>query len=273
MVATSGYVKDDEAARIADRIVQYERNEKTGFGNLMGFEARDGALSKIMKTLGVGGMFLGTLASTLAFPVIDLSIASFAVAPITLPLVAGGIAAAFGLAAVQRGIQKTLFSDMHDNQRGPIGKFGHYMGVGLGVGAGAAAILLSGGAAAYFAMGGAAPTLAVLGQTILPVLAGAGLTFLGTKTFSGLFGDKGFRNTNQEAKQLAAERLNDLSLHHSRERAVTHGKVSEARYAGSVTPEEAARLEARMKHTGSSHHSFAEQVEQQRAALQQEQLR
>lgn len=232
---------NEDVKKLAEKIVSYETREKGAMGNLFAFEARDGFWSKLAKTLG-------PVASTLGGGLVTFTAVSSLVAgPVGL-VVAGVAAAAIGLISggINRAVNESIFSDLHDSHKGNLGKFGHYLGIGL-VGA------VVNTATNFFLPGlgtvaGSAAALVSM-NVINPLVE----VFTSKGIASGL-GDQQLIKESAEARQIAQQAIQSGQ---SVEQVLNQGKsVKQAPdYAVSESPEQ----------TQDRSRNFTQMIEQQRA--------
>ncbi|MES2983699.1 MAG: hypothetical protein V4735_00750 [Pseudomonadota bacterium] len=241
-VAKSGFSEDTK--KLAEKIVSYETREKGAMGNLFAFEARDGFWSKLAKTLGpLASTLVGGLATFTA-------VSSLVAGPVGL-VVAGVAAAAIGLVSggINRAVNESIFSDLHDSHKGNLGKFGHYLGIGLvgGVVGGVTNAFLPGLGTV------ASSAAALLSMNVVNPL----VEVLTNKAIVSGFGDQQLRRESAEAKEIAQQAIQSGQ---SVEQLLGQGKpvTRESNYTSSEAPEQ----------TSEKSRNFTQMIEQQRTNSQ-----
>lgn len=236
---------NQDVKNIAERIVSYETREKGAVGRLFAFEARDGFWSKLAKTLGLASATVGS--GYIAF----LGVSSLVAGPVGL-FAAGIAAAAAGLVsgAITRAVNQSVFSDLHSSHKNSLGKFGHYIGIGL----------VSGAVGSIFAnallpgLGIAAASAASLAYTVIVTPLIETLTSRGIA--SG-FGDQQLRMESEQAKVIAAQAIQSGQ---SVEQLLTQGKPN--------TQVSHDTLQESYEPTPEKTRNFTKMIEEQRANSQ-----
>lgn len=191
---TSKQELNEDVKKLAERIVSYETREKGAMGNLFAFEARDGFWSKLMKTLGPVVFAINSAALTF------IAVSSVVAGPVGLAA-AGVAAAATGLlsGAIARAVNHSIFSDLHDSHKGNLGKFGHYLGIGL-VGS-VVAGLINAFAPGIDTLTGTAVALAS-GMAVVPLV-----NVMTSKGIASGLGDQQLRNESAAARGIAQQAI------------------------------------------------------------------
>lgn len=235
---------NEDVKKLAERMVSFEKHEKGAIGKLFAFEARDGFWSKLVKTLGpvasalVGGSMAFTAASALVSGPAGLA-------------VAGAVAVAGGLAsgAINRAVNESIFSDLHDSHKDGLGKFGHYLGIGLaGVVANIAVNAVLPGLSTVAASVASIASMGVI-NPLVEVFASKGIA-------SGL-GDQQLRKESAEAREIARQAIQSGQ---SVEQVLGHGKSAE-HASHHAAPENHG-------HATEKTREFVKMVEEQRANAQ-----
>ncbi|NBO18310.1 MAG: hypothetical protein EBV03_03620 [Proteobacteria bacterium] len=241
---TSTAGPSEDVKRLAEKISNYETREKGVMGKLFAFESRDGFWSKLAKTLGpIASAVTGGLATFAA-------VSGVMTGPVGLA-VAGVAAAAVGLlsGAVNRAANKEIFSDLHDSHKGNLGKFGHYLAVGL---------------AAKVANDLVNAALPGLGPVASNAVAAVSINVVNplvriftSKAISAGLGDQKLRKESAEAKEIAQRAMQSGK---SVEQLLEHEKPLRQApgYSASESPEQAQEHGRK----------YTKLVEQQRATSQ-----
>lgn len=231
----------ENVKKLAEQIVNYETHEKGVMGSLFAFEARDGFLSKLVKTLG-------STASTLAGGLATFAAVSGLVTGGAGLAVAGVAAVAVGLisGAIHRAAYKSIFSDLHDSHKGNLGKFGHYLGTGLVIGLARSAINVL------------APGLGTLAEVAISSAVFPLVGVIASKGIASGFGDQQLLKESEVAKQIAQQAIQSGQ---SVEQLLDRGKPAQqvVGHAMSESPEQ----------TQEKTRDFTKMIEQQRINQQQ----
>jgi hypothetical protein len=250
---------EKETIDLAKRIVTYETQEKGFFGKLFAFEARDGFWSKLAKVL-----------TNVSAPIFFAG-ASVALLPATAGMLATGAVGLLGAAGgllLERMAINNVLENMHDSQNSNLSKFGHYLATGI------LATLPIIGAVAFLPLTPAIELgLNLANAPLLMLASGVTAAVLGNKTqMEQSEQARGLAEVaisrGQSVEQVLSQSVGAVMAPPRQQHAATDAGMQH--YVGSVTPQEAALLEARQRQSGQhTDVSHAQRVQEARSTTAQ----